>query len=1141
FERKSLGNDAPKELSGSRTTGFPLAQHRSKSAFAQRRDAKKKALDTSDLFLENTVPPSAARPTNISELQVAEDEPVDEWRAKISQENERRVMEMSYEQIMSEQRDLIDFFGEELLDKFKTRTKVKHVENSEGSLKEVPVTDERPKVVVPKPMPPALSTPGSPRSTTPRQLRFAPLNADDVHVYPSAPSSPKKAALALPPPVEGDPDTTSLGSYRVPAVPRLFEKSHTPLDDEGEMDEGSPEFIRQRYFPSHPPNEPSLQWMSPQPQTTTSMDNDSTFSSSLRGIRFDLTGTPIPEAQVETLPTHLGLHHHADPSARAGYTLDDIFLLSRSTVTNQRATMVELLTGVSRWSSSQPPNKDLVDLRKRILSVGIISLDERSPTMVIRAVDLVRSCLLDWPKIPEPTLLDRQVTIPTLLAPLAMILGRDDLPRETKSGILDILEALLVDPRLGEDVLELPGLMSAVKLEFVTSSNRSPSAISFVTNLACTSREAASKLVGSLGFTDALVPLITGSLASSDLSLVETTLHFFTTITRYGLGLRSILSNPEVALALSRLGMGAFDPSSPIDSLQRRYLDLVSTWLVCAQNPHSTTPVHSITWSNVLGWGWSDELLSFSEAEHSMTVEAALLEAAAAFQFKALFKPSLVNKVEGIVGDVERLATTTTEVELVAGYLRLALACQLLSPLAGLRNSLFDRTISAPPPSSSSQRALTTLLARAFKLEASSLPQEKQIQNGLSLFGLFRLGDENFALELLDDILAFCAAAPEWQDLGLSGAKGCETILDFLDTSLESEGHYRWKEDKEEEEDMQNQKSVILAPYRPTPASIKECTTLLISENEGFLTNKKDTLPETHPLASAPSSSSNDRISIQRLNGPQGRDHEEEVDWNPTELEIVKGCLGVAIVLMQLGLCLDRNDVLLACMKVFMLEDGALSDAGGGQEEVFRDTHVEGLMSRLLRHFNTSQKQDSQAIDVLHPSFYQFYTSFIGLYDQISFGHRLFSSLLLPPTAMDYAVDYRRLFWADYSHILRNVREVELYGADEKRWLYPVEEDGKVLGGQLRAIYSGDIKSGSFLWTIAVHHIAGNIWDKSVGNPIRASQLLRAALERCGKDALGDIIKHGITNDVERERRLGMVKDLLGSDQSERIRALIFP
>jgi hypothetical protein len=50
--------------------------------------------------------------------------------------------------------------------------------------------------------------------------------------------------------------------------------------------------------------------------------------------------------------------------------------------------------------------------------------------------------------------------------------------------------------------------------------------------------------------------------------------------------------------------------------------------------------------------------------------------------------------------------------------------------------------------------------------------------------------------------------------------------------------------------------------------------------------------------------------------------------------------------------------------------------------------------------------------------FYQFYTDFLALYDAISFSNPSFAPLLLPPLALTYPIDYRRILWAGFAHVL---------------------------------------------------------------------------------------------------------------------------
>ncbi|TRY55386.1 hypothetical protein DNTS_034407 [Danionella cerebrum] len=60
--------------------------------------------------------------------------------------------------------------------------------------------------------------------------------------------------------------------------------------------------------------------------------------------RFDFAGVLIPP--TEDLPTHLGLHHHGEEPEMAGYSLQELFLLSRSQLNQQRILAISTLANV---------------------------------------------------------------------------------------------------------------------------------------------------------------------------------------------------------------------------------------------------------------------------------------------------------------------------------------------------------------------------------------------------------------------------------------------------------------------------------------------------------------------------------------------------------------------------------------------------------------------------------------------------------------------------------------------------------------------------------------------------------------------------------------------------------------------------
>lgn len=62
--------------------------------------------------------------------------------------------------------------------------------------------------------------------------------------------------------------------------------------------------------------------------------------------RFNLNGELLTPDEVESLPTHMGLHHHGAAPTSAGYTLSEVLLLTRSTVVSQRILSLRILAAL---------------------------------------------------------------------------------------------------------------------------------------------------------------------------------------------------------------------------------------------------------------------------------------------------------------------------------------------------------------------------------------------------------------------------------------------------------------------------------------------------------------------------------------------------------------------------------------------------------------------------------------------------------------------------------------------------------------------------------------------------------------------------------------------------------------------------
>ncbi|KAH6912601.1 cytoplasmic protein [Coprinopsis sp. MPI-PUGE-AT-0042] len=652
---------AARAPSGSPSTGFPSIQHRSKSAFVRSREETQRAtarlqapplIATSRPQFQNP-----SKPTQLGYPTVKDDPEV--IRDQISRENEAVIAGMSQEQIDEERRQIIERFGsgiEGILEKAR-RNRMKRASESqlagpqnpnlqfEGApleLPEVPISVEERKVTrAQSPPPPALSN----ASTRPssrnenRRLRFAELNPKDVFVYESSPPSPRRPVLALPPPSEHpDPDVVSLGQWQG-HLPATVKASAAPQPPDYEMasevpEEGTPEHIRRRYFPDIPAGDPSLDWM-----------KGSTESVQDSSVRFDLRGAPIPQHLSSTLPTHLGLHHHAEGS-HAGYTLEDIFLLTRSTVPGQRAAMLGVLSGICDRLSELAYGQDVVGmeefkgkeegLRKRIAAAGVEAINERG-NVGVQAIDVIARAIAAWDRdlisqALEGIMLEaptdetiRSLPLDYLLPSISTIfrLGKEVYPTETFKQLLEVVQRLAVqNVDVASQIATTDGLLSGIVSHYIlTPIPRSeqegplpdPAAIVLLTSLARTSRQVAESI--SEAFADDMLRFVSSLPTSSPYpsslctALITSTLDLYATLAAYGLASNLASTAMEQFTSLSQY-VCSLQPENL--SLLHSWLNLVQVWTTCAIDPHVTSPPHDITWSRIAAWAYHADAIQLA-------------------------------------------------------------------------------------------------------------------------------------------------------------------------------------------------------------------------------------------------------------------------------------------------------------------------------------------------------------------------------------------------------------------------------------------------------------------------------------------------------------------------------------------------
>ncbi|KAJ7245123.1 hypothetical protein B0H12DRAFT_1127908 [Mycena haematopus] len=1147
---------------GPSKSGFPQAQHRSqkKSAFARAREAQAAA--------------SNARPDRTDRdyvpVVVPAKEPVKEeaeqWRAQMSRENEARVSAMTDEEREEEQREILERFGPGIGDILK---KVREARAAAANA----------------PIPSAISTPSStrPASRASKQLRFAEVTADDVHVYESAPSSPRKKALALPPPNPEDKDVVSLAPRNAPV----------PVQDTPEPEEGTPEYIRRRYFPSAPAHNPDLAWMddTPPPNPIPSAPPPDL-------LRFDLSGNPLAAPLHASLPTHLGLHHHApdaDGVQRAGYTLSDVFTTAHSSVRAQRVAGMRMLAGVARWVGAVARgDADLVpgalkateigECKASVLATGIGALSERG-ALGVHAVEVVWECVVGWSESEESPNVDVEQNmegvelgskedtfplkqlLPQIVAALSTQSESPD--SSTSARILAILHRLARHTNeIATEIVSTPNLISSLFRTFLLTDHTTanPAALDLLTTLASSTRANAQALTPPA---DALLRFIaTLPPPPGSAALLTKTLTFYKTLAAYGL-YAHVASTAHLqfsAIAEYLLAPNRTDIENA-SGLRVAWLGVLEAWTVCATDPHATTPDHEILWSQVVAWGWNHDILAFrmnlavedwetwtalvngvrgGEAERAECLSAikAGFEDAEGKEH-AVVKAALGAFAAALndfgMGGAAKLRVLCRPAEMLMAAMRLWLAClppatdgplseppfslpfALLSDLcARLVNHPLWARLPMSGPGYVLYRPLAHLLAVYLRL-SQRLPDVSEdvwMAQALSILARLMPGDEECALQTIEEVLAL--VTPQWTHARGLAVGVSQEMWDRGGVSILKPFVVRAVRPRDD---------VYVGPWCATPGSIKRATTLRLpavtsSPRPGLPLRRDWTLsPLDHLLRSG--------TSLVFNNLPSGWDA-SEVDVTRAALLLTKAAREVAARYSFVEFVLSREEAVFGCMKVFMLEHGQPSTGGDSSEEVFRDPVVGRLMGDLLAPYTVAAASSASTSAVVPSSpvipsppaksnledvaigflgagtpFYQYYTDFVALYDAISFAHPTFARLLLPPTSMRYALDYRRHLWNDFGHVLKSVRTEprDVVVGDLGEYLWPVESDAQMIGAYLRALVNGGGLDG-FLRMVATHHVACSIWPdlRESGGDERAEKLLRVVLNQGEKEVVREVV-----------------------------------
>jgi len=830
------------------------------------------------------------------------------------------------------------------------------------------------------------------------------------------------------------------------------------------------------------PEEAKLAWMRPSASESSATDS---------AIRFDLSGNVLSEEAKASLPTSAGLHHHGASPDLAGYTIDEILWLSRSTVPSQRITMLSLLGRIlgKGYAGELDDETTLViknanAKQKAVEMTADILLRPGSSVGLIRsAVDVLYDALGgrtwqwrtdDWERSryrpdTDPAGLEL-VPFEELAPTLKDLLGPNStLPDMSIVRLIRILcRALCHTAEVADQVG--PNVPAWVGGLIFTAADDAPTSIAALRLLVDTieiSRSCADVVVGA-GIPTRLSRFLlpqTWSNGEPDERCFYALL-ILASLGRYGLAAAYATSSTGIVRSLGEWVQAQCMKSEPSEMARlivEKYFRCLTVWTTCAIDPHKTTPEHGLTWAQVSSMDWDEEattaLGTLAKQKGRETELAAALALCGAWVTGAKINGerggegeirTLVGGIEtspvGAWLDTRGVGTTgdSPTTRAVEAVLRLDntlaesnLGLHILGP--DTKQTLLQKWISS---SDVRTRGLRYEAIRTGRLDGS-LTGVDWSKNALALLRMFDTGDEPDALDLLDQLLRHVDTNAV-EVMSIEHPDKLQILRPLLQYTILPGA------------------ALVVGPTRPSHTYLKATTTLRRPALPDAKTKRAPGLPLPADWAWSPLD-----ILLESASSPALA--QAPPDWTPSEVDIVRASLVVSRQALDVE-PLSRSSLLFNLMKVFMLEHN--SQSAGVHVEIFRDEAVAAHVSALLATVTTQPVHTSSSVPspvtmeiastpFLGPEvpFYSWYSDFVTLYEAVSYGDPSFSQLVLAPQAMAYPTDFRKLLWVEHSTALRSIRtrldQLLLENGGLEAYFFPAEEDQDVLAGYVRALNAG--------------------------------------------------------------------------------------
>lgn len=443
-------------------------------------------------------------------------------------------------------------------------------------------------------------------------------------------------------------------------------------------------------------------------------------------------------------------------------------------------------------------------------------------------------------------------------------------------------------------------------------------------------------------------------------------------------------------------------PSKAQVELASSFYSLLTSWTICAIDPHQTSPEHDITWSQAQGMGWFTDSLRVLDGFLDRVREGgsdegcldlvrnllgfvrAWIEGAEVNEVRGgeevkrevgglngLSEKNVVLLVEnlgkGVQVELDQPTVSGEKVGKMVGVLDSLLRvfrASSSSPISPTLDEPLEKTFKALLSSSLFTsnvsylhlRPITSFLTFYLLQKRAFLPVAHWLSLTLYVLRMLVPGDESLARSLMEQVLALdMEALPGGKEvLGKVSHRHGFWILEpfyFYVVSPPEEAH--------------------VAPLFPSPTSLKRITSLRLPPSP---LNGPAGL--TSPSASTGSSRSKCGLPLsptwmfspldELLHSTSSRAFASAPpSWDASEPELVQATLAFATLSLSLapppgvslqGVRLNASQMMYECIKVFLLEKGVVAPqlehgrTGEGQE-VFRDRQVEALLRELLKPF----------------------------------------------------------------------------------------------------------------------------------------------------------------------------------------------